>query len=671
MRDESKKYAMAPSTPRDLVVRLERVMPKLERSQLAQKWFEQRGLEKNDTITTGRRLMDDLTSMHVGYNNDSWDEPYLDSGELENWRDALVLRPQEYGIRGNGEGWGLVDHSVTTGSSKVPITSFVPNNVDRIVKKVIGSPPVAQALAWAKQTEVPQIAHASFQDVVVPKLERYHSQNPEATFDNLRADLGASSAHVGDIPLGRVAIMETSFHRHLVTSDPIGIQTRQAVESVLGDLVTQAQHVIEQPDYGNGEREQLLKMAETDLRSTFETHVVYKVDDVDSLVAEVVDKLSICLPRPRVADGSPRLHKRLLDQGKLAALKISAMMHKERRAHDRHGLKKIFGDIRTNRFVRLIPNGPGRALSVSEKEVHETLVGDYRLVDRLPLFLTPTAIQLERLAYVINEAQKSDGVITIFVPTCPCDEIEPDKDGLIKFTGRSLIDGVSWTGLNTIDGLSALIPRLQRNVEGLRVNLVFATGDFEWKSGSKRGMTEEGFISQITRNHHQLWGYLRDKWGLKENTIISNPNRGASWATDVVRADLTETDGIKVSVGGLMTFSGGVDRWDQMREEFKVKVESYFDNIDNIDDIKRLMKARRPIYESLQTGKKSLSDEDLVAALKRDALDYCAAHMLSLTYPNSIVVAGDSRPMEELASAITGTLLFSIEGGYRGSRYDE
>lgn len=336
-----------------------------------------------------------------------------------------------------------------------------------------------------------------------------------------------------------------------------------------------------------------------------------------------------------------RLRRMPPDTKKLSDGLKRAELIQDERYPDVYRLTRIINDGARNSRGRLIPEKPGVALSVSEESVPE----GYQLERGLPLFYTISQSHAERITFAIENARRRGAEFVICIPTCPCDPIQAATDGyVVEYTGGPLIDGVSWTALNTVDGLAVLLPQLLERVPDLRVKLVFMFGDFEYASGSTRTMTEDDFFEMLTRNQNSLREYL--------------------W--DVLRMD----ERVSVEISGVMERGGGEVAWDNRRVEAAAQIDAYFSQGESEREISALVEARRAIYETLRG--QTLTVAELYACLKRDAVDYCVADMImresdGATGRSSIILAGDSAPMHRLAARITDSILLLVNGGYQGS----
>lgn len=389
--------------------------------------------------------------------------------------------------------------------------------------------------------------------------------------------------------------------------------------------------------------------------------------DIDSVVAGFFE----FIPDVQKQKG---LRKRSADTEKVRERRSINTRWLEGLTKDEYGVLETVNGSKKNPFVRVIPHQHGIARSHHPKD--PTLAGvdvsQNSVHKDLGLFYTINSRRAEQVAFRIKESVSHDDELVIFVPTCPCDEIcgvpaDSEASHIVRFTGGELVDGISWTGLNTIDGLSVVVPKLMKKNPDLKVRIVFATGDFEWDNGSTRGMSREAYVQQLSANHQSIATYLEEKWGIKQT--------GASVPTSLQEThgySLASEDGrVHVDIQGLMQLAGGREAWTTLESHVKENINRRFADPQHRQELIELAQCRRVIYEALR-GSGKLSDDALLNCLREDVISYCAAHSLSrmhydTEYRRSIVLAGDSRPMEELAASIEGTVLLLVAGGYKGS----
>lgn len=335
-----------------------------------------------------------------------------------------------------------------------------------------------------------------------------------------------------------------------------------------------------------------------------------------------------------------------LDSATLTDAQRRVAMIQEERFPDEHGILEIVNAHKRNDRTRLVPLQPGVTISAEAG----TCVDGYRAMDGMPLLYTVTRKQAQRVSYVIENAKRAGEEIVICIPTCPCDPMQADEGEYgVKFSGGALIeDGVSWTALNTVDALAVLVPEiLVKLPEAQKIRLVFTLGDFEFESGSNRGMSKGDFMRAIEKNADALRTYVHDRLASSIATLR-----------------------VQIDVRGIMSLVGGQEGWDSLRNEMAEKIDNFFKEASSAD-IERLLAVRRVIYESLREDGAS-SDDEVLAALKEDVLDYCVGDQaFRLVFDGnsrrSIVLAGDSRSMHQIAAHMTGSILLSVNGGYQGS----
>lgn len=349
-----------------------------------------------------------------------------------------------------------------------------------------------------------------------------------------------------------------------------------------------------------------------------------------------------------------------------------------------------FEDLPTkNPYVRYVPR-PGNRLEapISTPYFNEYMnPNEYYEVreNQMLLFPTFTAIEIENLNRMIDNCLKTGEELIIFVPTCPCDQhsavAQQDGSVQIEFTGGDIVEGISWTGQNTIDGLSMLVPKLKEvrgpNQEQLRVKVVFATGDMEFTSGNHRGMSNPNeFYRVLDANHPHILNHIAHRIGGHfEAEVIDSPVRN-------VRRLIARNEVVTVETDGIMEIAGGLTEWEVRQQDARKVYEQFKKTDEGQVEIRKVLESRSEYYKrarnahELKEGLNEQYEGSTYWHLEQDMIDYIAFHRLALDLyqdgepgpKRMLLFAGDSRPLEYLASKVTGTFYMGVQGNYEGSK---
>jgi len=361
-------------------------------------------------------------------------------------------------------------------------------------------------------------------------------------------------------------------------------------------------------------------------------------------------------------------------------------------------------------YKRLVPRqkdpNTQRALSLEEAQILGINLDDSRYIkmEDQHLFYQLTHESLiefnKRIAFCIENQVP----LKIFIPTCPCDQHSLTQDNEVTFTGGEIVkDAVSWTGLNTIDGISLLARNLSDTLSKykVKIELIFATGDFEHSSGNPRAMKENDFMHALDTNHEAITRLVSTRLdGIMQNmrVVLADDVLKARENKELLNGKLNmQVNGIMriceelpdlINVHGQDYILTVGQKWFDLKKVLEPFIEDFLNNPNNKHITKDVINARRKLYglriiDRLKGEGFSEKDflikiddvsqfpyEILENELKVDIHDYYTFHIMAvLLWGNDsmIVLAGDSRALEQLASKMTGTYLLSVEGNYIGA----
>lgn len=354
----------------------------------------------------------------------------------------------------------------------------------------------------------------------------------------------------------------------------------------------------------------------------------------------------------------------------------------------------VFNDSLTDHQKRALTQSEWESLPASEQAL-------YQAMPSLQLFYKQTAKDLEEFNRRIDAALKTGEPLTIFIPTCPTDQHTMLSSQLIKYSDGPLVPGISWTGLNTIDGLEVLVPYLSGL--GVNVRIQMATGDIEYFSGNTRGMNQADFMDVLDQSQENIAGELIKRLG-NLGTVERLNQATAEEALQQRLVLITTAAGnqIQIEINGIAQLAGGKDGWEEIKNQVGDLTTEFLENPNNSESIARVIKARTTLY-TIRSKNRLLADQtrraddiaELIDLLDRrkdadegdpldpklfelflqelsaDIGDYVAFHTLAQQINNpdhTIVMAGDSYPLESLAASIAQTgFLLAVHGNYDGS----
>lgn len=619
-----------------------------------------------------RQMVADLQTMYP-HGHKQRTTTLIESQEIEEWSDALIHHPDGY-----RKEWGFVIPEAAFDKARVQRPLQL--RVQHIATTLTGQLPLNELQAYLGNERginkhlLYKIADQDRRLNVHSLLMQYQSSHSEGSIDDFIAYLvheseephySESERKQLDFVANALTGAYQSFMKEYWADNPEIGAAREYLVQNFSELGAEVVMSLESGSSRDGIYRLIRGRVEEILESTIGRDM--REVDIDSVVAGFFE----FIPDVQKQRG---LRKRSADTESVRERRSINTRWLEGLAKDNYGVLEAVNGSKKNPFVRVVPHQHGVARSYHQKdpELAHVDVSKNTVHKDLGLFYTLNTRRADQVAFRIQEAVSHNDEMVIFVPTCPCDEIcgvpaNGEASHIVSFTGGPLVDGISWTGLNTIDGLSTVLPKLLKKNPSLRVRVVFATGDFEWDNGSTRGMTKEEYFNQLSRNHQSIATYLQEKWGVQQNGghIPSSPHETHGYS-------LASTDGrVHVDIQGLMGLAGGREAWITLENHVKENINRRFVNPQYRAQLLELAQCRRVIYEALR-GSGALSEDALLNCLREDVISYCAAHGLSrLMYDSehrrSIILAGDSRPMEELAASIEGTVLLLVAGGYKGS----
>lgn len=623
-----------------------------------------------------RQIVTDLQHMYPHGHNQR-ETTLIEHTELDKWREALMHHPKGYGSE-----WGYVMPDGAIDRSQIQRSLDL--RIHSTAVALAGKPSIndVQTLLQSERGInvhlLRKIADTSRKLNIHALMEHYQSMHPKSSIDDFVTYLTEESQKGAYSDSERkqldfVATALSGAYQNIMNEywidNPDNAASHTYLTQNFSQLGSEIMHAL---DMGTS-RDVIYRLIYQRVEQILEHAIGRDMNeaDIDTIVAGFYE----FIPDVQKQRG---LRKRHPDTQTVRENKRMNMRWLEGLTEDRYGVAEAINGSKRNPFVRVVPqsHGVARSYHPKDEELANVDTSTHTIHSDMDLFYSIHTRRAEQCAFRIQEALSHKSELVIFVPTCPCDEIagksadgheHQDTSHIVGFTGGPLVDGISWTGLNTIDGLSTVVPKLMKKNPNLRIRIIFATGDFEWDNGSTRGMTKEAFIKQLSKNHQSIAQYIHEKWGLKQ--------KGGRVSTQMDETDgcsLASGDGrVHVDIQGLMGLAGGREAWLELESHVKENINRRFADPSNRDELLSLAECRRVIYEALR-GNGSLDEETLLHCLREDVISYCAAHNLSRLlfdqhHRRTIILAGDSRPMEELAASIEGTVLLLVSGGYKGS----
>lgn len=293
------------------------------------------------------------------------------------------------------------------------------------------------------------------------------------------------------------------------------------------------------------------------------------------------------------------------------------------------------------------------------------LVGTQEM-SHLEFFIKPEREEIERLNEILTRTDEP----TFFVPTCPPDPYVYRGKNTIEYTRGALTGGISWAAQNALDAVDELVPHLVR--KGKQPRLVFGLGDYEFPAGYNRGMTREGFMEKTNESAEKVAARVKallEKAYKTETSVEVEENRGGVH-TIHIRVDGVE----RATIAGIMQLAGGEDVWETYVSHATEEVKQAAADPQLGKLRERVMQNRESMTKYwLRMKKLPVTDETRASEFALDAGYYFAFHRMIQQQlgQDTIVVAGDSRPMELFASRGTGNPLISVSGMYAGAGFDK
>ncbi len=307
-------------------------------------------------------------------------------------------------------------------------------------------------------------------------------------------------------------------------------------------------------------------------------------------------------------------------------------------------------------------------------------VVDGQTIKSLDFFITPDTNELKRMNEIMERCKQDQTRPTVFVPTCPPDEyslgyeVNPqtglrEYTNTVKYSQRPLTKAISWAAQNALDALSELVPHME--AKGTVPHVVFGLGDYEYYAGYTRGMNREDFMGNTNESAQKIAARMKETYKEMGKDVhivtLENPN-------GIHTIQLTHNGTILVTVTGMVEIAGGVDKWNQRVEEARCRVKSATESDEHKGLVSRVKLNRRTMTEHwLKQKRLPFTEENRETEFRNDAGYYVAFHKMvqDVWGENSIVVAGDSRPMELLGARVVGNPLISVSGMYDGASFDK
>ncbi len=429
----------------------------------------------------------------------------------------------------------------------------------------------------------------------------------------------------------------------------------------------------------NAGKSEVVLETETSVRDALIAAIVDapNYETIRSAVEKVIDANDIGIFMSSIPNKFKARNKRfsyMNDEAIIEKIYRALMIQEGRYVGPEYFPSNFFADYNHSPFIRYVPKTPEDGSYAIPEDEFEASGKDpesyFKMEDHLLLY-NLSKREIEEINRRINTAIESGEEFIIFVPTCPCDRHTLVDENSIRFIGGPIIGEIAWPALNNIDAVTVLAKHLESI--GVKARIIFGTGDMEHDSGNTRSMTYEDFMDALNQSHGKIVNLVSSRLGIDMESNYVGVEGEELKAFDV------ETDGaFNLQVAGITQIVGGIDVFKQHKECWRERIDIFWEDKANEAIIGKVITARSRYYnmvvanncpEIIDEAEKLEKKKEF---LKKDILDYVTFHsIISEHYGNHrmIIVAGDSHPLEELASRIVGTCLVPVHGNYDGSKF--